>query len=105
MTGNYNSGLPVEDADELPDIPFLVDQFGQDVVNKVNFGRGRVRPAASVNASVGIDLLKQEKKTMTLQADVLNIGDRLNVINFAGLLSGTAVSAPRSYGLKLSYQF
>jgi hypothetical protein len=105
MTGSYNSGLPVEDADELPDIPFLVAQFGHDVVSKVNFDRGSARPSATFNASVGADLYRTDKGAVTLQADVLNITDRLNVINFAGLLSGTAVAPPRSAGLKLGFQF
>jgi hypothetical protein len=40
-----------------------------------------------------------------LQADVMNLTDRLNVINFAGLFSGTAVGSPRSFGLRLTAEF
>jgi hypothetical protein len=31
--------------------------------------------------------------------------DRLNVINFAGLFSGTAIAAPRSFSLRLMIEF
>jgi hypothetical protein len=39
------------------------------------------------------------------QADVTNLTDRFNVINFAGLFSGTALAVPRSYGLRLTGEF
>ena len=35
----------------------------------------------------------------------MNLTDRLNVIDFAGLFSGTALAAPRSFGLRLSADF
>jgi hypothetical protein len=104
-SATYTSGLPVEDDDELPDTDFLIAQYGADVVNKVNFGRGRVRPSFSLNASVGIDLFKGEKRKVGIQADVTNITDRLNVINFAGLLSGTAVGSPRAASVRLRVDF
>ena len=104
-TGSYTSGLPIEDADELPDLDFLVAQYGTDVVNKANLDRGRVRPSFSLNASVGWNVWAAEKRKISLQADVTNITDRLNVINFAGLLSGTAVAAPRSASGRLRFDF
>lgn len=104
-TANYTSGLPVEDAQDLPDRDFLIAQFGEDVVNSVNFDRGRMHPSFSLNASLGFDLFRKERYKATLQADVTNITDRLNVINFAGLLSGTAVAAPRSGAARLRIDF
>jgi outer membrane receptor for Fe3+-dicitrate len=104
-TASYTSGLPVEDAQDLPDRAFLIAQFGEDVVNSVNFDRGRVHPSFSLNASLGFDLFRKERYKATVQADVTNITDRLNVINFAGLLSGTAVGVPRSGGARLRLDF
>jgi hypothetical protein len=40
-----------------------------------------------------------------LQADVLNLTNRLNVINFAGLFSGTALGPPRSVALRIQAAF
>ena len=101
----YGSGLPVEDAGELPDRDLLVAQFGEPVVNRVNFERGRVRPFFSLNASIGAYLWRKERTQVSLQADVTNITNRLNVINFVGLLSGTAVALPRSAGARLRFEF
>jgi hypothetical protein len=101
----YTSGLPVEDVGDLPDTAFLVAQYGQSVVNRVNFERGRVHPDFALNASIGVDVLRKERRTMTLQADVTNVTDRLNLINFAGLLSGTAVGVPRSASARLRLDF
>lgn len=102
-SATYSSGLPVEG--ELPDSDLLVAQFGANVVNRVNLDRSRVSPSFALNASLGADLWKREKHSLTFQADVMNLTDRLNVINFAGLLSGTALAPPRSFGLRLRADF
>ena len=101
----YNSGLPVEDANELPDYDLMLAQYGQPVVDKVNLERGRVRPSFSLNASLGVDVWRSDRVRVSLQADVTNITNQLNVINFAGLLSGTAVALPRSAGARLRFEF
>lgn len=102
-TGIYNSGLPVESADQP--LAFLAAQYGAALVNGVNFDRGRVRPSSSIDASLGADLWRREKRSLTAQFDVLNIADRLNVINFAGLFSGTAIAPPRSFGIRIRAEF
>lgn len=104
-TGTYTSGLPVEDPTGLPDMDFLIAQYGSDVVNRVNFSRGRVRPSFSLNASIGIDVFRGEKRKVTLQGDITNLTDRLNVINFDGLLSGTAVTSPRAASVRMRVDF
>jgi outer membrane receptor for Fe3+-dicitrate len=104
-SATYTSGLPVEDVKELPDTDLLIAQYGDNVVDRVNFDRGRVRPCFSLNASVGVDLIRREKRKVSIQADVTNITDRLNVINFAGLLSGTAITVPRSVSGRLRFDF
>jgi hypothetical protein len=102
-SGSYNSGLPAEG--NLPPLSFLEAQYGADIVSKVNFSRGRVTPSFSINASIGADLWRHDRRSVSLQADVLNLTDRLNVINFAGLLSGTAIGPPRSFGIRLRTEF
>jgi hypothetical protein len=104
-TANYTSGLPVEDAGDLPDTDFLIAQYGAAVVDSVNFSRGRVHPTFSLNASVGFDIFQGERYKASLQASVTNLTDRLNVINFAGMLSGTAIAAPRSASARLRFDF
>ena len=62
------------------------------------------RPVA-LYASVGADLWVRDKRSLRLQADAINLTDRLNVINFAGLLSGTALAAPRSLAVRLQTEW
>ncbi|HEY3836082.1 MAG TPA: TonB-dependent receptor [Bryobacteraceae bacterium] len=100
--GTYGSGLPVEFNG---DPATALAQYGQRIVDKVNFSAGRVRPSFSLDVSAGIDLIKHEKRDVRFQADVMNATNRLNVIDFAGLFSGTALAAPRSFGLRLSADF
>jgi hypothetical protein len=101
----YNSGLPTEGVDELPDRGLLELEYGSNVVNRVNFSRSRVRPSFSLNASIGVELWRAEQRSITLQGDVMNLTDRLNLINFTGLLSGTGVGQPRSVGFRLRADF
>jgi hypothetical protein len=99
-SASYGSGLPVE----LPDnqnLNFLIAQYGAPVVDRVNFDRGRLKPSASLNLSAGALLWRREKRSIRAQADILNITNRLNVIDFAGLFSGTAVAPPRSFGIRV----
>jgi outer membrane receptor for Fe3+-dicitrate len=104
-SASYNSGLPVEDAGDLPPESFLIAQYGTKTLERVNFDRGRVRPSFSLDASVGADLWKREKRSVSIQADVLNVTDRFNLINFTGLLSGTALGPPRGFGIRLRTEF
>ncbi len=99
---SYGSGLPTEFDGTIDD---AIQQFGQQIVNRVNFDRGRVRPSLALGASAGADLVKNEHMVMRLQADVQNLNNRLNLINFAGLFSGTGIAPPRSYALRLGVEF
>jgi hypothetical protein len=100
LGASYGSGLPVE-IDSGVNIDQLIAQYGPAVVQRINFARGRVRPSFSLDASVGTELWKHEKRSLRLQADVLNLTNRLNVINFAGLFSGTALAAPRLVSVRV----
>jgi hypothetical protein len=99
----YNSGLPFDSPDQS--VAFLTQQYGAAVVSRVNFDVGRVRPSYAVNASAGAELWRHERRSVSVQFDALNLTNRLNVINFAGLLSGTALAPPRSYDLRLRTEF
>ena len=102
LGGAYGSGLPVEFDGTRAD---AIAQYGQRIVDQVNFERGRVRPGFALNAAAGILLLKRERESVRLEADVLNLTNRLNVINFSGLFSGTAISTPRSINCRLQIDF
>ena len=95
----------MEDAGGSPDTAFLAAQSGSAILDKVNLDRGRVRPSATMDASVGFDLFRTDRRSAAVQFDALNLANRVNVINFAGLLSGTAIAPPRSYGVKLNLSF
>ncbi len=98
----YESGLPVEfDGTEQQAIP----QYGQRIVDRVDFERGRVRASMSCDISGSIVMLQHKTQTLRIQADVLNLTNRLNVINFAGLFSGTAIAPPRSFAIRLQGSF
>ncbi len=100
----YGSGLPVE-LGGFGDLGLLRRQYGEPVLNRVNFDRGRVRPSFSLDVSAGADVWKREKRLVRLQADVSNLTNRLNVIDFAGLFSGTAIGPPRWAAARVQFEF
>jgi hypothetical protein len=93
--------LPVE----LGDDPQPQTEVSQRILERVNLERGRVRPSFSFDVSVGARLWGREGKSVDLQGDVANLTNRLNVINFAGVFSGTALAPPRSLGIRLRADF
>jgi hypothetical protein len=101
VTMSYDSGLPVEDFEG--DRDEAIEQYGTRIVDRVDFEAGRVRPSFSVDASAGYTAGSTRKARV--QIDVRNLTNRLNVINFAGLFSGTAVAAPRSFAVRLQVGF
>ena len=96
--------MPVELA-EGASVGDLAAEYGPRVLARVNFERGRVRPGFSLDASAGFEQGLREPGKVRAQVDVLNAMDRLNVINFAGLFSGTAVGSPRTVGVRVQYEF
>lgn len=98
----YGSGLPFEFTGTYDQ---ALVEYGQAVVDRINFADGRVRPNLSLELSAGADLYKKEKRSLRLQADVENLNNRLNVIDFGGLFSGNAIGPPRSYFLRLAGAF
>ena len=101
VSASFGSGLPFEDFIGTPED--AVEQFGQRVVDRVNFDTGRVRPNASVDIAAGVTLTKSAKHALRLQAEVRNLTNRFDVINFAGLFSGTALAAPRTFAVRVRF--
>ncbi len=100
--GSYDSGLPTEFTGSYED---ALAQYGPEIVSRVNFSANRVRPHFTVDASAGATLAQKEKKMVRLQLDVLNLTNQLNVINFSGLFSGTALEAPRTFNGRVQFDF
>jgi hypothetical protein len=101
---SYNSGLPFE-IDGPADIDFLAQQYGFRILDRVNFNRGRVHPSSSIDLSGGFEMVHSDKIRVHFQADIFNLANRLNLINFAGVFSGTALDSPRSFTLRLRSDF
>ncbi len=98
----YGSGLPFDfNGTEA----LALAEYGQSVVDRINFARGRVRPSLSIDLSAGAEIYKSDFLAMRIQFDVENLNDRLNVIDFGGLFSGNAIAPPRSYSVRLSTSF
>ena len=98
----YGSGLPFAFTGTQAQ---ALAAFGQEMVNRVNFADGRIRPTLSIDISAGLELYKKETRSLRLQADVENLNNRLNVLDFAGLFSGSAIAPPRSYFVRLAGTF
>jgi hypothetical protein len=98
----FGSGLPFAytgtEAEALA-------QYGPQVVERLNFARGRVRPSLSFNVTASAELFKSDNLSVRLQADGENLNNRLNLIDFGGLFSGNAIGPARMFLLRLSTRF
>jgi TonB dependent receptor/Carboxypeptidase regulatory-like domain/TonB-dependent Receptor Plug Domain len=106
----YDSGLPFEfQCDPSLTLDQCIAQevqiYGQKVVDRVNFERGRIYPSFQVNASVGADIYHSDRLKIRLQADGQNLTNVVNVIDFGGLFSGNAIGPSRSFALRLTTTF
>ena len=99
-SAEFGSGLPV-------DVNGLIDptQFDSAILNRVNLVAGRVRPNFSFDAAAGATLYHKEGRDVSLEIEGHNLTDRVNVINFSGLFSGTAVAPPASVSAALKLAF
>ncbi|HEY1800500.1 MAG TPA: TonB-dependent receptor [Terriglobales bacterium] len=100
--GEYGSGLPFEFTGTIEQ---AIAQYGGTVVDRINFDRGRIRPSLSLDSSLSLDIYRHESRIVRVQADVQNLNNRLNIIDFGGLFSGNAIAPPRSYFLRLTSEF
>lgn len=98
----YGSGMPFEFTGTSEQ---ALAQYGPAMVDRVDFARGRVRPSLAVDVSAGAELYRRDQWLTTLQADLQNLNNRLNVLDFGGLFSGNAIAPPRSYSLRLQTSF
>ena len=121
----YGSGLPIEleDDDDDDDGDAADDGDGGDegsddgdetleqpiaqaILDQVNFARSRVRPNFSLDFSIGARVWERGlRRSASVQLDVRNVTDRLNVINFSGLFSGTALAPGRQATVQLRLRF
>ena len=98
----YDSGLPFAfDGDPST----VLAEYGQQVLDRINFARGRIYPALQVNASAGADIYKSKRVKIVFQIDGQNLTNVLDVIDFGGLFSGNAIGPPRSFALRLTTSF
>jgi Carboxypeptidase regulatory-like domain len=102
LGSDYNSGLPFQ-----PDLTpqQYATEYGQVVINHLNFNRDRISPYLTENASVGADLYRREKYLVKLQTDAQNLSNKLEVIDFGGLFSGNAIGPSRCFSLRLVTDF
>ena len=98
----YDTGLPFDfDGDQSE----ALAQYGSQIIDRINFDRGRILPSFQVNASAGADLYRSDRVNMRIQADGQNLTDVLDVIDFGGLFSGNAIGPSRSFSLRLATYF
>src|SRR5207244_4017409 len=83
MGAQYGSGLPADIGNA--NVSDLLAAFGQQILDRVDLVRGRVRPNFPLDLAAGAEIYHKESRSAALQIQVVNLANRLNVINFASL--------------------
>jgi hypothetical protein len=102
LGADYNSGLPFQ-----PDLTAqqYATEYGQVVIDHLNFNRQRIHPYFTQNLSLGADLYQREKLAVRFQGDIANLSNTLEVIDFGGLFSGNAIGPGRQYTFRMAATF
>jgi outer membrane cobalamin receptor len=100
----YGSGLPVELEEDVA-LEELAAHYGQAIVDRVDVARERLRQTFAIDWAAGVELWRRDRRRLEMRAELANLMDRLNVVNFAGLFSGTALAPPRSASVRLRLDF
>jgi len=106
----YDTGLPFDfQCDPSLTLPQCIageaQIYGQQVIDRINFDRGRILPAFQVNASAGAELYRSDRMSTNFQIDGQNLTNIVNVIDFGGLFSGNAIGPSRSVMMRLTTNF
>ena len=80
-------------------------EYGQQVISRINFARGRILPCSPSTPRSASDIYKGDRVTARFQADGDNLNNRLNIIDFGGLFSSNAIAPGRSFSLRLNTSF
>jgi outer membrane receptor protein involved in Fe transport len=105
FSGRYDSGVPVDVVPGTTLAQFVAAGFDPRLYDQIDFQRGRVKPRAILNFSVGADLFQKERTSLNLQFDIQNVTDRLFLYNFESVFSGTHVGFPRLLSGRLALRF
>jgi hypothetical protein len=106
----FDSGLPFEFSCD-PSLSLQqcvqgqVRTYGQQVVNRVDFGRGRIYPTALLSASAGAHVWESKRANVEVEIDGENLSNTVDVIDFGGLFSGNAIGPGRSVYVRLTTTF
>lgn len=98
----YDTGLPFEFNG---DPSTVLAEYGQAILNRINFANGRIDPSFIVSASAGAEVYHSERVKMRFQVDGENLTNVLDVLDFGGLFSGNAIGPSRSVSLRLTTNF
>jgi hypothetical protein len=106
----FDSGLPFQfncdpSLTTAQCIQGQVQIYGQEVVDRINFARGRIYPTFQLSASAGADVYKSDRLNVRFQVDGQNLTNVVEVIDFGGLFSGNAIGPSRSLALRLTTNF
>jgi hypothetical protein len=104
VLGRHDSGYSVELEPDANDAEFG-REFPEQILDRVNFDRGFIKPHSTASVSVGKEIPVNEHLSLTAQFDVQNVTDTFYLITFESVFSGTTVGRPRTYTGKLSFNF
>ena len=81
--------------------------FGLNYVRATNdpLAPYRIDPRTIWNYTAGIDLFRETRHAVNLQFNILNLTDKQGLYNFLSPFGGTHVIPPRTFGMKLKFDF
>lgn len=107
LYGRHDSGFSVElESEEGGDIEEEFEKdFSEEILDRVNFDQGFIKPHTVVDFSVGKEFAVNEHVSITAQFNIENLADTFHLITFESVFSGTTIGRPRTYTGRLAFNF
>jgi outer membrane receptor protein involved in Fe transport len=102
--GRHDSGFSVE-LEPDSNAEEFAQEFPKEILDRVNFDRGFIRPHTVLGLSIGRDFALNDHVGLSGQVNFHNLTDEFYLITFESVFSGTTVGRQRSYSGKLSFSF
>ncbi len=96
----FLSGLPF-DGDAASDLATVDPRL----IARLDLSRQRIRPFAITDAQFGVRIWQAEHKSIDFSVQAANLFNQVDLIDFAGVFSGTAVGPPRNANARIRIEF
>jgi hypothetical protein len=99
FTVRYDSGIPTEF--DIADF----SGFDPHIRQQLDPMRFRLKPRTLINSSAGVELMRESRFPISLEAGINNLTNHFYLYNFQSVFSGTHIGRPREIAARIVFHW